>query len=319
MNKCTIPPIYAGIIANYCILWYLCKEIHWKMPKAPKSLNPAQLLLQTGGSRDIYVSDDIAILHSLAPLRDSSAAELLHTPQYVELGRIVIVTGGHATHSINLLPFDTQAGDVLVIPQHNFISISELSDDYDGAMLSFGRLPVDIEKCVRLRLSAEDFHHIRRYEELLWETVHSSYDRQSVEHLEIALLYDLKRMYAHQKSTDAAVLSRGQQLFQRFLDALGRKETLPRTVKAYADYLCVSPNHLSAVIRGQSGRSVMDWLNAHSILRAQVLLRHTDLPIYEIADRLGFQSATFFSRFFRHETGCAPKAYRAGSQNQNNL
>lgn len=121
-------------------------------------------------------------------------------------------------------------------------------------------------------------------------------------------------MHKHESSANAAAQSRGQQLFQRFLEALGQKESLPRTVKAYADQLCVSPNHLSAVVRQQSGRSVMDWLNAHCILRAQVLLRHTDLPIYEIADRIGFQSATFFSRFFRRETGMSPMEYRAGSQ-----
>lgn len=109
--------------------------------------------------------------------------------------------------------------------------------------------------------------------------------------------------------TDAK-LSRGQRILQQFLDALGRKDPLPRNVKTYADYLCITPNHLSAVIREQSGRSVMDWLNAHCVLRAQVLLRHTNLSIYEIADRLGFQSSTFFTRFFHRETGVTPKEYR---------
>ena len=181
-------------------------------------------------------------------------------------------------------------------------------------MISFGRLPVDFEKGVRLRLSENDFGRMLHYAELLWEIVHSPYDKCSIEHIETALLYDLKRMHEQQSSVGVAAQSRGQQLFQRFLEALGRKGLLPRTVKAYADFLCVSPNHLSSVVREQSGRSVMDWLNAHCILRAQVLLRHTDLPIYEIADQLGFQSATFFSRFFRRETGMAPKEYRAGKQ-----
>ncbi|MBR0299946.1 MAG: AraC family transcriptional regulator, partial [Bacteroidales bacterium] len=35
-----------------------------------------------------------------------------------------------------------------------------------------------------------------------------------------------------------------------------------------------------------------------------------DQPIFEIADRLDFQSATFFSRFFKRETGITPKEYR---------
>ena len=284
------------------------------MSVSPSPLRPSNLLRQTGGSSEVYVSEDVAILHSLRPLMEASAANMLHTPQYVELGRIVLVTSGKATYNINLVPFEAEPGDVLVIPQHNYISVASVSGDYDGQMLSFGRLPIDFEKCTRLRLSADDFLRIRHYVDLLWEIVHRPYDRQTVEHLETALLYDLKLLQAHQSSENTAKLSRGQRILQQFLDALGRKDPLPRNVKAYADYLCITPNHLSAVIRQQSGRSVMDWLNAHCILRAQVLLRHTNLSIYEIADRLGFQSSTFFTRFFHRETGMTPKEYRAGRQ-----
>ena len=280
----------------------------------PSSLRPSNLLRQTGGSNEIYVSEDIAILHSLRPLIETSAADMLHTPQYVELGRIVLVTSGKATYNINLVPFEAEPGDVLVIPQHNYISIGSVSEDYDGQMLSFGHLPIDFEKCARLRLQADDFLRIQHFVDLLWEIVHRPYDRQTVEHLETALLYDLKLLHAHQSGENTAKLSRGQRILQQFLDALGRKDPLPRNIRAYADYLCITPNHLSAVIREQSGRSVMDWLNAHCILRAQVLLRHTNLSIYEIADRLGFQSSTFFTRFFHRETGITPKEYRLGEQ-----
>ena len=278
----------------------------------PSSLRPSNLLRQTGGSNEIYVSKDIAILHSLRPLIETSATDMLHTPQYVELGRIVLVTSGKGTYNINLVPFEAEPGDVLVIPQHNYISIGSVSEDYDGQMLSFGHLPIDFEKCARLRLQADDFLRIQHFVDLLWEIVHRPYDRQTVEHLETALLYDLKLLHAHQSGENTAKLSRGQRILQQFLDALGRKDPLPRNIRAYADYLCITPNHLSAVIREQSGRSVMDWLNAHCILRAQVLLRHTNRSVYEIADRLGFQSSTFFTRFFHRETGLTPKEYRAG-------
>ena len=282
------------------------------MPIKQNTLSPSNLLQYVGRNDNLYVSEDIAILRSLLPLKTSATVDALHTPQYVELGRIALVTAGRATHHINLVPFDTEAGDILVIPQHNYLSIASLSDDYDGQMLSFGRLPIDFEKCAILRLQADDFLRIQHYVDLLWEIVHRPYDRQTVEHLETALLYDLKLLHAHQSGENTTKVSRGQRILQQFLDALGRKDPLPRNIKAYADYLCITPNHLSAVIREQSGRSVMDWLNAHCILRAQVLLRHTNLSIYEIADRLGFQSATFFTRFFHRETGLTPKEYRAG-------
>lgn len=282
------------------------------MSRKITTLAPALLKVHASQSSDIYASEEVAILRSLRPLMSSSAVELIHTPQYVELGRILLVTGGKAVHQINLVPFETQPGDVLVIPQNTYISLASLSDDYEGQMLSFGHLPVDFEKCAHLRLKEEDFRRIQHYVDLLWETVHSKYDRKSIEHLETALLYDLKNMHVSQADSALSELSRGQLIFQRFMDALGRKEPLPRSVKAYAEAVCVSPNYLSAMVKQQSGRSVMDWLNAHAILRAQVLLRHTDLSIYEVADRLDFQSATFFSRFFKRETGTTPKEYRNG-------
>ena len=149
---------------------------------------------------------------------------------------------------------EASAADMLHTPQHNYISVASVSEDYDGQMLSFGRLPIDFEKCARLRLGTEDFERIRHYVDLLWEIVHRPYDRQTVEHLETALLYDLKLLHAHQSGENTAKLSRGQRILQQFLDALGRKDPLPRNVKTYADYLCITPNHLSAVIREQSGR-----------------------------------------------------------------
>ena len=304
MEKCTISTIL-------CIF---ARKWPSQMSRKITTLAPALLRVHAPQSNDIYASEDIAILRSLRPLMSSSAVELIHTPQYVELGRILLVTGGKAVHQINLVPFETQPGDVLVIPQNTYISLSSLSDDYEGQMISFDHLSVDFEKCVHLRLKEDDFRRIRHYVDLLWETVHSKFDRKSVEHLETALLYDLKHLHTDQSGSMLSGLSRSQLIFQRFMDALGRKEPLPRSVKAYAEEVCVSPNYLSAIVKQQSGRSVMDWLNAHAILRAQVLLRHTDLPIYEVADRLDFQCATFFSRFFKRETGVTPREYRNGGR-----
>ena len=304
MEKCTISTIL-------CIF---ARKWPSQMSRKITTLAPALLRVHAPQSNDIYASEDIAILRSLRPLMSSSAVELIHTPQLVDLGRILLVTGGKAVHQINLVPFETQPGDVLVIPQNTYISLSSLSDDYEGQMISFDHLSVDFEKCVHLRLKEDDFRRIRHYVDLLWETVHSKFDRKSVEHLETALLYDLKHLHTDQSGSMLSGLSRSQLIFQRFMDALGRKEPLPRSVKAYAEEVCVSPNYLSAIVKQQSGRSVMDWLNAHAILRAQVLLRHTDLPIYEVADRLDFQCATFFSRFFKRETGVTPREYRNGGR-----
>ena len=278
-----------------------------------KSLRPAELVNFTAGNPNAYVSGDLAIMRSLHTIKDTPIMAMVRTPQYVELGRIVTVTAGTASFSINLIPYELQAGDILVIPQHNYISIPAVSENFDGGIISFDRNPIEFEKCAHLRPSPEDFDRICRYADLLWAVVQRPYDERTVRHLQTAMLSDLKHLYAQQTSAVAPRLSRSEQIFRNFLEVLGSEEQMPRTVKAYADLLCVSPNHLSAIVRKESGRSVMEWLNAHCILRAQVLLRHSNLPVYEIAEQLGFQSATFFSRFFRRETGQTPSAYRLAS------
>lgn len=234
---------------------------------------------------------------------------MVRTPQLVMLGRIVLITAGTATFNINLIGYELQEGDVLVIPQHNYISIPVVSNDFDGVIVSFENVSVNIEKCIHLHPDAEDYKRLQDYVDLMWTTTQRPHSIKSLNHLQAALLYDIQQLDIQQQKKNPAVRTRREELYQKFLDA-HQTENLPRSVKSYADYLCVSPNHLSAIVQKVSGRSVMSWLNAHCILRAKAMLLHTDKPIYIIAEELGFKSATFFSRFFHRETGVTPSGFR---------
>jgi AraC-like DNA-binding protein len=44
--------------------------------------------------------------------------------------------------------------------------------------------------------------------------------------------------------------------------------------------------------------------------KAQSLLRHSDKPLFEIADLVGYRSEAAFSKAFKRETGLAPGSYR---------
>lgn len=276
-------------------------------------LRPLDLVKHTAGNPHVYYSGEFAMIRSLNSIRDTVILDMVRTPQLVEFGRVVLITGGTATFCINLLPYKLQRGDVLIIPQNNYISISDVTDDFDGEVISFNRIEVMMEKCAYIQPAKEDFMRIRHYVNLIWEIVQQPYDDYTLRCMQNALISDLRHLGTLHDKADTHKPTRSRLLFQKFLDIHG-SISLPRSVKACADYLCVSPNHLSAIVQKESGRTVMDWLNAYCILRAQVMLRHTDTPVYEIAEQLGFQSATFFSRFFRRETGQTPSEYRNGKQ-----
>ena len=253
-----------------------------------KSLDISALLEHVRDNPYIYISGNFVIMRRINSVIAPKILDMVRLPQYVMLGRIVLITDGTAKFDINLIGYDLQKGDVLVIPQHNYISIPMVSEDFDGVILSFENSSVDIAKCIHLRPATEDFERVLAYVDLIWTTTLRPHNRKSLTHLQTALLYDLMQLDTQQQKNNQIIRNRSEELFQRFL-IVHQSEHLSRSVKSYADYLCVSPNHLSAVVQKVSGRSVMSWLNAQCILRAKVMLMHTDEPIYIIAEELGFQ------------------------------
>ena len=83
-----------------------------------------------------------------------------------------------------------------------------------------------------------------------------------------------------------------------------------RSVNFYADKLCLTPHYLSSVIRETSGQTVMQWINQAVILEAKVLLKHSNLLVFQISDELNFPNPSFFSKFFKRMTGMTPAEYQ---------
>ena len=79
----------------------------------------------------------------------------------------------------------------------------------------------------------------------------------------------------------------------------------------YADKLCLTPRYLNTIIRQTSQQTVMDWINQSIILEAKVLLKHSNLLVYQISDELNFPNSFFFSsKFFKRMTGMTPHEYQ---------
>lgn len=64
------------------------------------------------------------------------------------------------------------------------------------------------------------------------------------------------------------------------------------------------------VIRETSGQTVMQWINQAVILEAKVLLKHSNLLVFQISDELNFPNPSFFSKFFKRMTGMTPAEYQ---------
>lgn len=60
----------------------------------------------------------------------------------------------------------------------------------------------------------------------------------------------------------------------------------------------------------ETGTSLLQYQLETRLVRAKNLLRSTDMPIGEIASRLGFNSTWYFAHFFQKRVNMSAATYR---------
>lgn len=102
-----------------------------------------------------------------------------------------------------------------------------------------------------------------------------------------------------------------QKLLQHYYDKT-LEDRLPEipSVQYFAEELQLSPNYLGDLIKKHTGDSAIEHIHNHIIKLAKKNLTKTNLPINQIAENLGFEYSTYFTRFFKKKTGLTPKQFR---------
>ncbi|NER82759.1 MAG: helix-turn-helix transcriptional regulator [Leptolyngbya sp. SIO1D8] len=72
--------------------------------------------------------------------------------------------------------------------------------------------------------------------------------------------------------------------------------------------------YYSEWFKAQTGKSPQAYLQDLRLKQAQELLQYTDLPIYQIAQQVGFEQASSLTRLFRQRQGITPQRYRTKTQ-----
>ena len=61
------------------------------------------------------------------------------------------------------------------------------------------------------------------------------------------------------------------------------------------------------------GKTFSEYIWDFKLKKSQELLKHSNLKIHEISEKLGFESCAYFGKFFKKMTGMTPKEYRMKS------
>ncbi|QJD85014.1 response regulator transcription factor [Cohnella herbarum] len=86
-------------------------------------------------------------------------------------------------------------------------------------------------------------------------------------------------------------------------------EDLSLTVLADAVYL--NPSYLSNLYKISTGRNISDYITELRVDRAKSLLAESHAKVQEIAVAVGFDTAGYFTRFFKKHVGVTPQEFRS--------
>ena len=234
--------------------------------------------------------------------------------------RLLHILAGSASYRINLVDHLLQGNEVLVLPSDTIVEVLSLSKDFAAEALTVIDFPgVDSNGTGRL-LPKEMLHLLldttdRKCFGAYFDLLHKQMTRAKVCDTAVSLLFlamvaDAASLKRTMCAGNTRQQSRGEKILARFIHLLQQFGATHRNIPFYAEQLHVTPNHLSDVVRQHSGLSVMDWIHRTTTTEAKLLLKHTDLMIYEISQRLNFPEPTAFNRYLKKQTGVTPLAYR---------
>lgn len=109
----------------------------------------------------------------------------------------------------------------------------------------------------------------------------------------------------------ARLTARHFRIIEEYLAALTGEAP---SVCALARACGFSERYFAKLFRAQTNQSIGQYLKSAQILKAQTYLLQTELPLKEIAHRLGFSSPSNFSDAFRSATGETPGHFRSANR-----
>lgn len=102
----------------------------------------------------------------------------------------------------------------------------------------------------------------------------------------------------------------GEPLLAEVFAVIERRHSETLSLREVADAVSMTPGHLTTVVRRRTGRTVQEWINERRMAEARTLLAETELPISDIARRVGLPDPGYFSRVFRRVHGASPRTWR---------
>lgn len=298
-------------------------------------ITPSVITSMLTSGTNISIGDDFVVSRQ----RNLNNVSVFGHPFRINCYMAVFCSHGSISCMLNMNEYTLSSGMLMVITPGNIVRITspDLEQALSNASFTFVAVSVDYisnsgldfnslfseamallqNPCIKIKDS--ELRLLSDYIDLIYKITDSTakYVRESVSAIMSSVFYQFASYFddylrdEHTRTVAAPDNSRHRRMFEAFMKLVKDNHNNERMVGFYADKLCVTPKYLSKIVREVSGRSAPEWIDGFVIMSAKSMLRFSDMTIKEISIELNFPNQSFFSKFFKSQTGLTPNQYRA--------
>ncbi|WP_420573367.1 AraC family transcriptional regulator [Kordia sp.] len=248
----------------------------------------------------------------------------IEKPHRHDFHLLVIFTKGSGTHVVDFNTFEISAGSVFVL-QPGHMHHWDLSKDIDGYILFHSKEFYNIHfrhkqindypfyfstyNTPKLILNKKQIQVISSF----FETILTEYTSKALfgEHAVLNLLdliyIELSRHYITPTQLQIKRSHTILRSFEVLLEQFYKHEKKP---SFYASNLNITLKHLNRICKETLQKTATIVITDRIILEAKRMLLTPDLSVNEIANHLGYEDYSYFSRLFKQKTNQTPSEFR---------
>lgn len=249
------------------------------------------------------------------------------TPIKNDLYTVVLCHSGSTSMKVGFHSFELEAKTIAIIPPNTLFSTAQPSDDLVVEQLYFSKnflqkLFLKEEVIDELLLLNSDYPP--RYELLerfdlvsdRFQAIKRELNTQYAYHLDLVRLILMEILYEYNRACEYCLLgfeknmNRNYQLTYEFKKLVDVHFSTWKSLGTYASHLNISAKHLTEVVKEETGHTALQLIHERLLLESQYYLKHTTYSIKECASLLGFETASYFSRFFKSQMNSSPNEFR---------
>ncbi len=287
-----------------------------------ESVRPVRYQPATGYLLDLEIMP-------MSTLRARKGDDFLNTRERIEFHMIVFITENKCTHMVDLEQLECKPGSILVLHPGQIHSF-DVSVKWQGWLILFRPEFLFPQGKESLLSKLNIVHQLEELPtQLQLENIQQNLLTDCITRMWHDTMLDanssvlntllqnqlhalLNRLYLISSGCDRkpSIIPTNLHRYKRFRYAVEHNFHQWHKVSDYTNLLGYSEKSLSRLTNEVSGVSAKTFLSKRIALEAKRYLSNTELSVTNIADKLGFDEVTNFTKFFKREAGCSPRSFR---------